>query len=197
MRAPNLGFALIALVLGLGSTPAWAGWKLVPGQKVAAVDGVQITPTTDWNQSGTRPGKLGRAWTKDGDALNAFEVFSGIPHGAPVYREANKKANPMPKFDKGILLPELADFFERSFRARNRLTDFQQIKAEPGLLGGHKALVVRYQFINQNDELIRMGEARLAVVRGKLYVTNFHAPSLHYFDDRIGEVRTMMDNAKF
>ncbi len=197
MRSPLYYSGLTALALSLVSTPALAGWKLIPNQQIATVDGAKITPITDWNQSGTRPGKLGRVWTKDGMSLNALEVFSGIPHGMGLYREVNKKTNPMPKFDKSILLPELADFFERSFRASNRLSDFQQIKAEPGLLGGHRALVLRYQFTNHHDELTRIGEARLAVVSGKLYVANFHAPALHYFEDRIGEVRTMMDGAKF
>ena len=57
-----------------------------------------VTPQTDWNQASGRPGKQGRAWTKDGFNLNGLEFFAGVPDGQPLYRERNKKQNPMPRF---------------------------------------------------------------------------------------------------
>lgn len=186
----------IALLAVTPPTQAVAGWKLIPSNRPVAVDGISVTPLSDWNQASSRPGKQGRAWTQDGFALNAIEYFAAIPNGAPIYRERNKKRNPMPKFDSTLLLPELADFFERSFRVQNQLTDFTILESGPTTLVGNRGLRVRYRYTLPNDELSRLGEARMAVVRGKLYVTNFYAPQLHYFDARLPEATAIMDDAK-
>lgn len=187
-----LGAALVAT----WSVPAIAGWKLMSGNQVVKVDNLSVTPQSDWNQGG-RPGEQGRVWTQDGVGLNAIEFFSAVPHGTSMYKERDKKNNPMPKFDSNLLLPELADFFERSFRAQNRVSDFTILESTPADIGGRKGLAVRYRYTLPNDELTRLGEARLAVVDGKLYVANFYAPQLHYFDAGLPEARSMMERARF
>lgn len=188
---------LLGVALVLTASPAQAGWKLMPGKAMASVDGVSVMPQSDWNQASGRPGKQGRSWTQDGFQLNAMEFFTAVPNGAPLYRERDKKRNPMPKFDNSLLLPELADFFERSFRAHNQLTDFEVTESGPTELSGNQGLRVRYRYTLPNDELTRLGEVRLAVVKGKLYVANYYAPQLHYFEARLPEALTMMEKAKF
>ncbi|WP_215350037.1 hypothetical protein [Sphingopyxis soli] len=187
---------LCAALSAAWSLPASAGWKLVSGNQVARVDSLSITPQSDWNQGG-RPGEQGRVWTQDGVGLNAIEFFSAVPQGAPLYKERDKKNNPMPKFDSKLLLPELADFFERSFRAQNQVSDFTILESTPTDIGGRKGLAVRYRYTLPNDELTRLGEARMAVVEGKLYVTNFYAPQLHYFDAGLPEARAIMERTRF
>jgi hypothetical protein len=103
----------------------------------------------------------------------------------------------MPKFDSGLLLPELADFFERSFRAANQLSDFTIVESAPTDIGGNKGLLVRYRYTMPNDELTRLGEARLAVVDGKLFVANYYAPQLHYFGAGLPEAQAMMQRVRF
>lgn len=178
------------------STTASAGWKLMSGKQAAKVDSLIVVPERDWNQGG-RPGKQGRVWTQDGVGLNALEFFSAVPHGAPLYQERNKKNNPMPKFDQSLLLPELADFFERSFRAANQLSDFTILESAPAEVGGKQGLMVRYRYTMPNDELTRLGEARMTVVGGKLYVTNYYAPQLHYFASGLPEAQAIMQNIRF
>ena len=95
------------------------------------------------------------------------------------------------------LLPELADFFERSFRAQNQVSDFTILESTPTDIGGRKGLAVRYRYTLPNDELTRLGEARMAVVEGKLYVTNFYAPQLHYFDAGLPEAHAIMERTRF
>lgn len=189
-------FLLVAPALLLAS-PAMAGWKLVPANRPADLSGAIVTPQTDWNQASGRPGKQGRAWTKDGFNLNGLEFFAGVPDGQPLYRERNKKQNPMPRFSGAMLLPELSEFFERSFRAQNRLTDFIVVETAPAMLGGHRGLRMRYRYTRPNDELVRLGEVRLAVVGKKLYVANFYAPELHYFPAGLAEASAIMDGARF
>ena len=192
----NLACLTACLIIGV-SHPAFAGWKLIPAQKPANVGGIIVSPQSDWNQASAHPGKQGISWTHDGFDLNGFEFFAGVPTGGPLYRERDRKRNPMPKFDKGMLLPDLADFFERSFRARQGISDFTIAESVPAELGGYKGLAVRYRYSLPNDDLVRLGVVRLAIVRGKLYVANFNAPQLHYFASGLGEAEAIMNNAKF
>lgn len=186
----------VAAVLGVWSPSANAGWKLMSGKQTVQVDSLKVTPERDWNQGG-RPGHQGRVWTQDGTGLNALEFFSAVPNGGSLYKERDQKNNPMPKFDSNLLLPELADFFERSFRAANQLSDFSIVESAPTDIGGKKGLLVRYRYTMPNDELTRLGEARLAVVDGKLFVANYYAPQLHYFEAGLPEAQAMMQSARF
>jgi len=186
-----------AILLASTASPAFAGWKLMQARQLVNVDGLKIVPDSDWNQSSSRPGKQGRIWTRDGFELNAIEFFAAVPSGGTIYREGDKKRNPMPKFDSGLLLPELADFFEKSFRAQNQLSDYSLVESSPTTLNGAKGLRVRYRYTLPNDDLTRFGEARLAVVNRKLYVVNFYAPKLHYFDASLGEANRIMNGLTF
>ena len=103
----------------------------------------------------------------------------------------------MPKFDSTMLLPDLADFFERSFRLQNNLSDYTVDETRPARFGGHAGLLVRYHYSLPNDELLRQGLVRLAVARGRLFVANFAAPQLHFFNAGLPEAEAMMDSARF
>lgn len=195
LRRERLTVALMILIAS--GTPAHAGWKLMPAGKPVDLVGIAVTPQNDWNQASARPGKQGRAWTRDGFGLNGLEFFAAVPDGQPLYRERNKKRNPMPKFDKSMLLPDLVDFFERSFRVTNQITDFAVVESSPASFGAHPAVRLRYRYSLPNNELVRIGEARLSVVKGKLYVANYFAPELHYFSAGLDEAMAMMESARF
>jgi hypothetical protein len=193
-RSALAGTALVLSSL-IWTTPAAAGWKEREARARVEVDSFSVTPDTPWNQASRRPGKQARAWTQDGFALNKIEFFSGIPKGGSFYKERSKKRNPMPKFDPSVLLPELAGYFERSFRAQYQVTDFTIVESRASVLAGQRALQVTYRYSLPNDELTRMGEVRLTVVDGKLYAMNFYAPELHYFEAGLPEVEDMMEGA--
>jgi hypothetical protein len=186
-----------AVALASISAPALAGWKLVERHKPFTVEAITVTPTSDWNRASARPGKHAIALTHDGFDLDGLEIFSGISTGEPMYRERNAKRDPMPKFDRAMLLTDLGDFFERSFRATNRLTDFNVESVTPAEFGGHRGVAVRYRYSLVGDSLSRQGVSRLAILNGKLYAANFYAPRLHYFSARLQEVETIMDGARF
>ncbi|MBW8783316.1 MAG: hypothetical protein JF593_01540 [Novosphingobium sp.] len=188
--------AVVALAI-IAATPVQAGWKLIPANTAQPLEAMKIVPQSDWNQASRAPGRQGQMWTHDGFELNGLELFAGVPAGQPLYRERNVKKNPMPKFDKGMLLPDLADFFERSFRAQNQVSDFTVETTEPTMLGIVKGIALRYRYSLPGDELVRRGEVRLAIKDAKLYVVNFYAPSLHYFDAGLPEAHAIMDAARF
>ncbi|MBB3980941.1 hypothetical protein GGR44_000572 [Sphingobium fontiphilum] len=192
-KALSLAMATCCVI----AAPAQAGWKLVPGGRPWPVGAAQVTPMSDWNQASAKPGKQGVAWTHDGFELNGLEIFVAVPSGQPLYRERSKKRNPMPKYQSSLLLPELSDFFERSFRTQYDVSDFTVKEASSGSLGGNPAVVLRYQYSVPGDELKREGVARLTAVNGKLYAVNFFAPTLHYFETGRTEAEAIMDSARF
>ena len=177
------------------AAPVHAGWKLVPKANPVTLGSMKITPTTDWNRASAKPGKQGAAWTHDGFELNELNIFAAVPSGQSIYRERDAKRNPMPKFSGTMFLLDLADLFERSFRASRDITEFAIEETTPAKLGGQPAVHIRYVYTLPNDELLRKGEARLSVVKEALYSINFQAPALHYFDAGIGEARAIMDSA--
>lgn len=196
VAARFLGKAVMVAALVALAAPALAGWKLVPAAKPLTVERLTVTPASDWNRSSARPGKHGIALTHNGFNLDALEIFSGIATGEPLYRERSAKRNPMPKFDRSMLPTDLADFFERSFRAKFNITDFTVETMTPADFAGQRGVAVRYRYSQPGDSLIRQGLVRLAVVDGKLQAANFHAPRLHYFPAGLAEAEAIMNGAR-
>lgn len=196
VRAGHNGSLIVLLAIAFAS-PATAGWKLLKADQPVQIGTMTVTPSADWNQAGARPGKQGFAWTQDGFGLNGMEFFAGVSAGQPLYRERSVKQNPMPHYDSSMLLPDLVDFFERSFRVQGQLTDFVVESSEPATFGGHKGMTLRYRYSLPNDRLKRRGVARLAVVDKQLFVGNFYGPELHYFPAGLPQAEAMLDSARF
>lgn len=196
MTLRSITAAVLCVALTV-SASAQAGWKELKPKQPVKVGAMTLSPSSAWNQGGSALAKPGVSWTQDGFELNAFEVFPGVPAGKPLYKERSKKNNPMPKFDPTLLLPELADFFERSFRAGKGVTDFTLEASEPVVFAGGQGLEVHYRYSLPNDELVRRGIARLAVVDKKLYAATFYAPDVHYFAAGLPEAKSLMEKARF
>ena len=52
-----------------------------------------------------------------------------------------------------------------------------------------------YEFTDE-DQLTRKGEARAAIIGGKLYMITFEAPRLSYFGKVVADFRALADTAK-
>lgn len=178
--------------------PALAGWKVMPAGQAAAVakSGLKVTPRSAWNRSSARPSKKGESWTLDGMLLNELRFFAGIAPGESLVKERNKKDKPLPKFSAQMLAPDIVQYFEATQRIVLGTSLFEVDSVEPATLAGHQGVRFTYHYAVQGDELRRNGEARAAIIGGKLYLIDFSAPALHYFDANIAEVRTLMDGAK-
>lgn len=187
----------LAAPLLVWAQPALAGWKLVPANTSFANGEVTITPQSDWNLASGKLGKQTYAWTQDGFELNSLHVFAGVPAGQPLYKERDKKRNPLPKFDPSALLPDLVDLFERSFRAQNEVADFTVLEVRPASFGGQNGVRARFKYVLAGDDLVRFGEVRLAVKNSKLYAISFTAPALHYFNAGLPEAMAIMDSTRF
>ncbi|MET0307948.1 MAG: hypothetical protein ABW023_04505 [Sphingomonas sp.] len=187
-----------AVLLAALPTAADAGWKVMAGGQPVAVakSGMTVTPSSAWNRWSARPSKKGEIWTLDGVALNELSFYAGIAPGEAILKERNKKDKPLPKFSAQMLAPEIVQLFEATSRITLQTSLFEIDGVEPTTFLGKPGVRFTYHYSIQGDELRRNGEARAAVIDGKLYLSNFAAPAIHYFDASIGEVRSIMDSAK-
>ena len=190
--------ALFAVAVSLTAAPALAGWKImVPNQSVAvAKGGLKVTPKTEWNRASLRPSKKGEIWTQDGISLNQISFFAGILPGESIYKDRNKKESPLPLFDARMTAPEIVQLFEATNRIGLKTSLFEIDQVEPAKLAGHDGVRFTYHYVVQDQEVRRKGEARAAVIGGKLYLIEYEAAAIHYFDRGIAEARSMMDGAR-
>jgi hypothetical protein len=180
------------------SVPAVAGgFKLVPAGQVATVlkSDLRVTPTQDWNRLGSRIGRNAESWTLDGLTLNDLTFYGGIPDNTTLFRAADKKNKPLPNFSKTMLVPDIAQLFESSYRIANETSLMSIDKIEPIQFAGQAGFRFTYSFTIQNEEVKRIGEARGTIANGKLYMITFEAPSVYYHERDIESYRKIADSA--
>ncbi|MEP7349310.1 MAG: hypothetical protein ABI668_05065 [Sphingorhabdus sp.] len=189
---------LAAAMAAALAAPVMAGWKVMPkGTSVAvAKSSMTVTPAEDWNRWSARPSKKGEIWTLDGISLNELSFFAQIASGEPLYRERDKKNLPLPKFKSDMLPTDLVELFEASNRIVLQTSLFEVSNVEPTKLGGNDAVRFSYRYVVQGDELNRKGEAVAANIGGKLYLVNFVAPSIHYYDRDVSKFRALVDSIR-
>jgi hypothetical protein len=184
--------------LSLSPSAAMAGWEVIEADgDVEVVKGkMSLTPAEQWNKSSSRPSDYGELWTLDGFALNELSFLAAIPSGKTLFHNASARERPLPKFKSDMLLTDLAELFESTNRIVLATSLFEMGTVEPAKLGQHDAVRFRYNYAIENDELKRSGEAVAAIVDGKLYLVNFVAPSIHFFDRDIAKVRALIETIK-
>ena len=185
-----------AALIAIWSTPAWAnGYRDASKPVAVAKSAMTITPPRAWNTLSLRPGKNAEIWTLDGELLNSVTFFGNIGAGAPLYKERNKKREPLPKMRKDTLLVDLPELLEGTIRAYNSIAIFSVTDSSPAKFLGHDAIRFSYQYTD-NDQLPRLGEATGTIIDGKLYMASFEAPRLHYFGAALEDYRGLVLSAK-
>jgi hypothetical protein len=195
----HFGQAVIALgLLFAGITPVMAAWRLILATetvKVGKAD-LAVTPLQNWNRWTSRPSNVGEIWTLDGIRLNELSFFSGIAKGDSLYFDQGLSDKPVPTFDPAMLQTDIVSFFESSNRLVLQSSQFEIKKVEPAKFAGHDGVRFSYRYAAQGDGVMRSGEAVAAIIDEKLYLINFVAPEIYYFDRDIASVRQMIASAK-
>lgn len=196
MRKMMVLAAAAAVVVQPGA--ALAGWKIMPKATPVAVakSPMTVTPGEDWNRWSTRPSKKGETWTMDGVSLNDLSFFGGVLPGEAIYKERDKKDEPLPKFDAKMLPPDIVQAVEGSYRIVLKTSLFAVDSIEPAKLAGYNGVRFTFHYTVQDEDVRRKGEGRAAIVNGQLYLITFVAPEIHYFDAGIAEARRVMDSAR-
>lgn len=193
MRRVVIAAAVLAF-----SAPALAGYKLmragVPEQ--VAKSGLTVTPGQDWNKLGGRVGRNAESWTLDGLTLNDMTFYGGIENDRTLFREVDKRDRPLPRFSSNMLLPDIPQLFEASYRVANGTSLMTIDSIEPAQFAGNPGFRFTYNFTVQGEEVKRLGEARGAIVAGKLYMITYEAPAIEYFARDLAAFRTTADSAR-
>ncbi len=155
---------------------------------------IEVTPPRDWNKLSIRPGKNAETWTLDGEQLNDVTFYGGIAVGKPLVKERSKKRNPLPKVSKDMLLIDIPELLEGTYRAYKKIGIFELTSIDPGSFLGEEGVHFTYEYVD-SDNLTRMGEARAILVQGELYMITFDAPRLHYFAEGLDAYRALADSA--
>ncbi|MBB3346455.1 hypothetical protein [Sphingomonas sp. BK069] len=187
-----------ALLLVATTTPARARNRLVEAGRPVAVahDTLTVTPDREWNELGWRAGPRCERWTLDGEALNAVTFCGAVESGRPLFREVWKHDQPLPHFSTPMLLTDVPDLVEKSYRIALGASLMTIDSAEPARLDGERAIRFRYTFTRQ-EEVERHGEA-IAAIRGKkLYWMSYEAPAIHYYARDLESWRRLAATARF
>lgn len=162
------------------AAPVQAGSLRPAGKPIAvARSGLTVTPDIAWNK-GARPGRLSEAWTLDGLNINELTFYGGIADNTTLFREVDKTNAPLPRFSKTMLIPDIVQLFESSYRVALGTSLMQVETVEPATFAGQPGFRFSYSFAVQ-DEVKRLGEARGAIIDGKLWMITYEAPRIHYF----------------
>lgn len=184
------------LIIALLPSTAMAHKLREQGVAVSIADSpLTVTPGRDWNRLDGNVGKHTETWTLDGGQLNDLTFFAGIEPGKPLVRERSKKREPLPKFGAGTLLVELPELFEATYRTAKQIADFRVTDVQPTRFLGQDGVMFTYEYVDQ-DQLTRKGEARAAIVAGRLYMIGFDAPRLHYFERSIDDFHRIVQSAR-
>jgi hypothetical protein len=189
--------ALAVLVLAsLATSNVFANDYREEGKSTKIADSAMtVTPPRDWNKLGVRPGKFAETWTLDGEQLNDVTFYGGVEPGRPLVRERDKKLEPLPKFTDGMLLIEIPELVQGTYRAYKQISKFEVTNTTPGTFLGKDGVKFTYQYLDA-DELPRKGEARAVIIDKKLFMVTFDAPRLHYFDRAVDDFRALADTAR-
>jgi len=196
----NVKFRLAAIALAAAAvaTPALA-WKLVKHgeQVIVAKSAMVVTAADDWNRQTSGYVKNTELWTLDGVPLNELYLVSGIPAGGAMFYELDKKDNPLPKFSDKMLLTDIPDFIERTWRVGRQAVVFKTLSVEPAKMGGKDAIRMKFEYVRDGNRLSYKGEALAAIVDNQLRAVMFEGTSLYYYDRDIAKAEAVMGSVTF
>lgn len=191
----GLHIILAAALIGSLAMPGLAAWAVMKSDVAVKVakGTMTVKPVADWNRSSLRPSRRSEAWTRDGVNLNELTFFGAINDNETLLRQNWAITEKLPRFKSDMLLTDIAELFEKTNRLVLQSPVFKMGKVEPAKLGKHDGVRFSYSYAAQAEDIERRGEAVAAIIEGRLYMVNYVAPSLHYFDAGIGDVRAMIE----
>ena len=173
-------------------------WKLVRTGEVRKVGKSQLAVTAvgDWNRAIQRQTGESENWTQNGTGLDDLGFYVGIKKGEALFRQRNKKKDPLPKFDPAMLPTDIVEWFENSARIALTSAVFEVGAVRPAQLAGHPGVEMDFAYATEGDNLERKGTARAAVIGQRLYLITFDAPKLHYYDEGLPSALAVMNSAR-
>jgi hypothetical protein len=183
---------LAATFAGTIVTAALANSLVAPGPRSKiARSSFSASPDSEWNRLSAREGRNVETWTIDGPQLNKVNFFGGIEVGKPLFREADRRNQPLPRVTPNMLITDIPMLLESSYRVQFGVTRMSIDSQLPETVGGHQGIRFTYSFVRQDDEVERRGEAVGAVVGERLFMVTYEAPAIHFFDKDLERFRQL------
>lgn len=176
--------ALLVLLLGGCATVT----KVGPGE-VAVRDKVEARLDSAWNRMDTAGTARSELWTTDGVSLDILEFYVAIPEGEPLAQLNGRRERQLPRFRNGMAPQEIVELFEALVTEGGN--SFRLEKLAPAAFAGGDGIRFEYVLVRKGDE-VEMKGLGYAVVRNKqLYLLNYRAPRIYYFDRHLARVESV------
>jgi len=185
----------LALTLVLAPTSAIAHRLMAAGTaaQVARSD-LTVTPGIEWNRLSQRPGPMAERWTLDGELLNDLIFFGGVESGTPLFREVDRRDNPLPQFSSTMLPTDIPPLLETSLRITQNISTFEVVRVAPRPFLGASGVEFEYRMLG-GDDITRQGRAVAAIVGGKLFMITYDAPAEYFFARSSADVDRIIASA--
>ena len=171
--------------------------KVEPGQ-VTVKEALSLTAANAWNRFelgqqylSVAPGAA-EVWTQDGITLDALAFFVGVAQGETLGRAiAGKK---LPAFRSTMTPGEIVELYEQM--ATQDGSAFALKRVAPGRFGDQPGFRFEHTITRKSDNVLLKGVGQGAVVKGKLYLVAFTAPSIYYYDRHLPQIEPLMASAR-
>jgi hypothetical protein len=171
--------------------------KVEPGQ-VTVKDALSLNTANAWNRFelgqqylSVGPGAA-EVWTQDGITLDALAFFVGVAQGETLGRAiAGKK---LPQFRSTMTPGEIVELYEQMVTQDG--SAFALKRVVPGRFGGQPGFRFEHTITRRSDGVLLRGIAQGAVVKDKLYLVAFTAPSIHFYDRHAAQVEPLLASAE-
>ena len=170
--------------------------KVEPGQ-VTVKEALRLSTTSAWNRFelqfplSVAPG-ASEVWTQDGVTLDALAFFVGIAQGETLGRAIGGKK--LPQFRSTLTPGEIVELYEQMVTQDGSAFALKRIA--PGRFGGQPGFRFEYTITRKSDGVLLKGVAQGAMVKDKLYLAAFTAPSIYYYDRHLPQVEPLLATAE-
>lgn len=172
--------------------------KVEPGQ-VTVKETLKLTTASAWNRFelqfplSVAPG-ASEVWTQDGITLDALAFFVGIEQGKTLGSAIPGTNKKLPQFRSTMTPGEIVELYEQMVTQDG--SAFALKRVAPGRFGGQPGFRFEHTITRKSDNVLLKGIAQGAVVKDKLYLVVFTAPSIHYFDRHAPQVEPLLASAE-
>jgi hypothetical protein len=172
--------------------------KVEPGQ-VTVKETLRLTTTSAWNRFelqfplSVAPG-ASEVWTQDGITLDALAFFVGVAQGQTLGSAIPGTSKTLPQFRSTMTPGEIVELYEQMVTQDG--SAFTLKRVAPGRFGGQPGFRFEHTITRKSDNVLLKGVAQGAVVKDKLYLVAFTAPSIYYFDRHAPQVEPLLASAE-
>lgn len=183
---------LLALMAGCAQVSKVAA---VADGTVTVRDRLIVVVPDEWNQFERGPNPQATTWTHEGIFVDALQFWVGLKDGELMAPTPNQPAGLKPlSFKASMQTAEVAELLQSLWTRDGSVFTLESI--EPHVFIGAPGFRLRYSLVRKFDEVRMRGVAWGAVRNGELFVLNFTAPRLTFYDLYLPKAEAIAQSAR-